>query len=344
MHTQLFGKDFITTGDWSNAELEAALSLGDDLKRRFAMGELHDHILRAKTLYMLFFEESTRTRNSFETGMTHLGGHGENAKDTGMVLGSYGHGISVRDCRTDIGQKYQYELAKHANVPIFSMQDDVDHPCQAMADLMTIRENYGTNLRGRKFIISWTYAPKYVRPLSVPQSLIMLMTRWGMDVTLAHPKGFELMPHTLDAARKHAADQGTKFEVVDDMDAAFEDADVCYAKSWGPIMVTEEPAAVQAMCDEHKGWICDERRGMHLRDLVRLVPAGRLMIETDGPYLLPRDLSPKPASRRNEPAYLPHVAQAVAAARGESLAAMADHTSSTAARLFGFRETNLKPE
>ncbi len=273
MHTQLFGKDFITTEDWSNAELEAALSLGDDLKRRFAMGELHDHILRAKTLYMLFFEESTRTRNSFETGMTQLGGHGiyltpsatqighgENAKDTGMVLGSYGHGISVRDCRTDIGQKYQYELAKHANVPIFSMQDDVDHPCQAMADLMTIRENYGTNLRGRKFIISWTYAPKYVRPLSVPQSLIMLMTRWGMDVTLAHPKGFELMPHTLDAARKHAADQGTKFEVVDDMDAAFEDADVCYAKSWGPIMVTEEPAAVQAMCDEHKGWICDERR------------------------------------------------------------------------------------
>ena len=273
MHTQLFGKDFITTEDWSNAELEAALSLGDDLKRRFAMGELHDHILRAKTLYMLFFEESTRTRNSFETGMTQLGGHGiyltpsatqighgENAKDTGMVLGSYGHGISVRDCRTNIGQKYQYELAKHANVPIFSMQDDVDHPCQAMADLMTIRENYGTNLRGRKFIISWTYAPKYVRPLSVPQSLIMLMTRWGMDVTLAHPKGFELMPHTLDAARKHAADQGTKFEVVDDMDAAFEDADVCYAKSWGPIMVTEEPAAVQAMCDEHKGWICDERR------------------------------------------------------------------------------------
>ncbi|MBL8093641.1 MAG: ornithine carbamoyltransferase, partial [Anaerolineales bacterium] len=264
MHTQLFGKDFITTEDWSNAELEAALSLGDELKRRFAMGELHDHILRAKTLYMLFFEESTRTRNSFETGMTQLGGHGiyltpsatqighgENAKDTGMVLGSYGHGISVRDCRTDIGQKYQYELARHANVPIFSMQDDVDHPCQAMADLMTIRENYGTNLRGRKFIISWTYAPKYVRPLSVPQSLIMLMTRWGMDVTLAHPKGFELMPHTLEAARKHAADQGTKFEVVDDMDAAFEGADVCYAKSWGPIMVTEEPAAVQAMCDEH---------------------------------------------------------------------------------------------
>jgi N-acetylornithine carbamoyltransferase len=273
MITQLFGKDFITTEDWTRDELESALEVADNLKRRFAIGELHDHILRAKTLYMLFFEESTRTRNSFETGMTQLGGHaiwltpaatqighGENAKDTGMVLGSYGHGIAVRDCRTGMGQKYQYDIARHANVPIFSMQDDVDHPCQAMADLMTIRERFGKDLRGRKFIIAWTYAPKYVRPLSVPQSLVMLMTRFGMDVTLAHPKGFELMPHTLDAARQHAAENGTKFEIVDDMDAAFEDADICYAKSWGPIMVTEEPVAVQKMVDEHKDWICDERR------------------------------------------------------------------------------------
>ncbi len=273
MQTQLYGKDFISTEDWSHDELDSALELASDLKRRFAAGELHDHLLRAKTLYMLFFEESTRTRNSFETGMTQLGGHavfltpsmtqighGENAKDTGMVLSSYGHGIAVRDCRTNIGQKYQYDIARYANVPIFSMQDDVDHPCQAMADLLTIREKFGRELRGRKFVISWTYAPKYVRPLSVPQSLIMLMTRFGMDVTLAHPKGFELMPPTLAAAQKHAAENGTKFEVVDDMDAAFEDADICYAKSWGPIMVTEEPGPVQQMCDQHKDWICDERR------------------------------------------------------------------------------------
>ncbi len=273
MQTQLYGKDFITTEDWSHDELDSALELAADLKRRFGAGELHDHLLRAKTLYMLFFEESTRTRNSFETGMTQLGGHaifltpaatqighGENAKDTGMVLGSYGHGIAVRDCRTGIGQKYQYDIARYANVPVFSMQDDVDHPCQAMADLLTIREKFGHDLRGRKFVISWTYAPKYVRPLSVPQSLIMLMPRFGMDVTLAHPKGFELMPSTLEAAQKHAAEAGTKFEVVDDMDAAFEGADICYAKSWGPIMVTEDPKPVQEMCDQHKDWICDERR------------------------------------------------------------------------------------
>ncbi len=273
MKSTLFGKSFITTEDWSVDEIESLLDMGAELKRRFSMGEVHDHILRSKTLFMLFFEESTRTRNSFEAGMTQLGGHaiyltpsatqvghGENEKDTGTVLGRYGHGIALRDCRTNIGQAYQYELAKHAGIPVISMQDDVDHPCQAMADLMTIREKFGNDLRGRKFVISWTYAPKYVRPLSVPQSLIMLMTRFGMDVTLAHPKGFEQMPKCLEAAQKHAAENGTKFEVIDDMDAAFENADVCYAKSWGPIMVTEEPKAVQSMCDEHKDWICDERR------------------------------------------------------------------------------------
>lgn len=273
MQTKLFGKDFISTEDWSVDELVAMMDAAGELKRRFAFGEPHDHVLRAKTLFMLFFEESTRTRTSFETGMTQLGGHaifltpsatqvghGENAQDTGGVLERYGHGISVRDCRTDIGQAYQYELASHIDIPVISMQDDVDHPCQAMADLMTIREKFGNDLRGRKFVISWTYAPKYVRPLSVPQSLVMLMTRFGMDVTLAHPKGFELMPKCLDSARQHASENGTKFEIVDDMDAAIEDGDIIYAKSWGPIMQTEEPAAVQAMCDQYQDWIYNERR------------------------------------------------------------------------------------
>jgi ornithine carbamoyltransferase len=273
MLSTLFGKSFITTEDWSNDEIESLLELSADIKRRFSIGEPHDHILRSKTLFMLFFEESTRTRNSFESGITQLGGHaiyltpsatqvghGENAKDTGTVLGRYGHAIAVRDCRTDIGQAYQYELAKHAGIPVISMQDDVDHPCQAMADLLTIREKFGNDLSGRKFVISWTYAPKYVRPLSVPQSLIMLMTRFGMDVTLAHPKGFEMMPKCLESAQKHAAENGTKFEIVNNMDIAIKDADIVYAKSWGPITVTEEPKAVQAMCDKYKTWICNEER------------------------------------------------------------------------------------
>lgn len=267
MKTQLFKKDFITTQDWSVDELQTMIDTALQLKSDFAMGSPHDHILRAKTLYMLFFEESTRTRNSFETGMTQLGGHaiyltpkatqvghGESPKDTGMVLGSYGNAIAVRDCRTGIGQPYLYEMAKYAPVPIYSMQDDVDHPCQAMADLMTLQELFGRNLRGRKFVVSWTYAPKYVRPLSVPQSLVMLMPRFGMDVTLAYPEGYHLMPEIMDIARKNAEEAGVKLEETHDMDAAFEDADFLYPKSWGPIMVTEDEAEVEAMAAQYEDW------------------------------------------------------------------------------------------
>jgi ornithine carbamoyltransferase len=267
MNTKLFQKDFITTPDWSVEDLNTMLDVAFRLKGEFAMGVPHDHILRAKTLYMLFFEESTRTRNSFETGMTQLGGHaiyltpkatqidhGENARDTGIVLSSYGHGIAIRDCRTGIGNKYLYQMANHADAPIFNMQDDVDHPCQAMADLMTLMELFGRDLRGRKFVISWAYGPKYVRPLSVPQSLVWLMPRFGMDVTLAYPEGYHLMPAVMEKARQNAEEAGVTLTETHDMGAAFEDADFLYPKSWGPIMVTEEEAEVEAMAARNKDW------------------------------------------------------------------------------------------
>ncbi len=273
MNTQLFQKDFISTQDWSVDDLNTMLDVALRLKGEFAAGIPHDQILRAKTLYLLFFEESTRTRNSFETGITQLGGHGiyltpkatqighgENAKDTGMVLSSYGNAIAVRDCRTDIGQKYLYEMASYAQVPIYSMQDDVDHPCQAMADLMTLVELFGRDLRRRKFVISWTYAPKYVRPLSVPQSLVMLMPRFGMDVTLAYPEGYHLMPGIMDIARQNAEIAGVKLEETHDMDAAFEGADFLYPKSWGPIMVTEDEPTVEAMAAKNTGWRVTQER------------------------------------------------------------------------------------
>ncbi|MDH3753191.1 MAG: ornithine carbamoyltransferase [Acidimicrobiia bacterium] len=267
MSEHLIQKDFISTQDWSVDDLRTAIDLATRLKAERRAGQVHDHILRAKTLYMLFFEESTRTRNSFETGMTQLGGHavyltpaatqighGENAQDTGRVLSSYGEGIAVRDCRTGIGQQYLYGMAGHADVPIFSMQDDVDHPCQAMADLMALVERFGSDLRGRKFVISWTHAPKYVRPLSVPQSLVMLMPRFGMDVTLAYPEGYHLAPHVMDTARANAAEAGVELTETDDMDEAFAGADFLYPKSWGPIMVTEDESEVEAMAAQHTDW------------------------------------------------------------------------------------------
>jgi N-acetylornithine carbamoyltransferase len=267
VNTSLFQKDFISTQDWAVDDLGAVLDLGLRLKQERADGVAQDHILRAKTLYMLFFEESTRTRNSFETGMTQLGGHaihltpkdtqidhGENAQDTGRVLSSYGDGIAVRNSTIGVGQKYLYEMARHADAPIISMQDDVDHPCQAMADLMTLQELFGRTLAGRKFVVSWTYAPKYVRPLSVPQSLVMLMPRFGMDVTLAYPEGYHLMPDVMDTARANAEDAGVKFAEVHDMDEAFTGADFVYPKSWGPIMVTEDQAEVEAMAAANEHW------------------------------------------------------------------------------------------
>jgi N-acetylornithine carbamoyltransferase len=267
LNTKLFQKDFICSPDWSVEDLTTVLDLALRLKQDFATGVPHDHILRAKTLYMLFFEESTRTRNSFETGMTQLGGHavylepkatqighGENARDTGIVLSSYGNGIAIRDCRTGIGNKYLYEMASHADAPVINMQDDVDHPCQAMADLMTLIELFGRNLRGRKFVISWTYAPKYVRPMSVPQSLVWLMPRFEMDVTLAYPEGYHLMPGVLEKARALASEAGVQITETHDMGAAFEGADFLYPKSWGPIMVTENETEVEAMAAGNAGW------------------------------------------------------------------------------------------
>ena len=273
MNTKLFQKDFITTPDWSVEDLNTMLDLAFRLKGDFAMGVPHDHILRAKTLYMLFFEESTRTRNSFETGMTQLGGHaiyltpkatqidhGENTKDTGIVLSSYGHGIAIRNSTTNVGNKYLYNMAKWADAPILNMQDDVDHPCQAMADLMTMMELFGRNLRGKKFVVSWTYAPKYVRPLSVPQSLLWLMPRFGMDVTLTYPEGYHLMPEVMEKAQQFAADAGVSLTETNDMDAAFENADFVYPKSWGPIMVTEDQAEVEAMAAKHQNWRATQNR------------------------------------------------------------------------------------
>ena len=166
----------------------------------------------------MFFDKSTRTRNSFEAGITQLGGHahfltadvmqvshGESPKDTGIILSSYGHAIAIRhDLVPGEGNAYMREVAKWADAPVINMQCDVDHPCQTLADLMTIRELRGRNLRGLKIAVSWAYAPSYAKPLSVPQGLIMLMPRFGMDVVLAHPPEYRLMPETMQAACDNA--------------------------------------------------------------------------------------------------------------------------------------------
>jgi N-acetylornithine carbamoyltransferase len=125
---------------------------------------------------------------------------------------------------------------------------------------MTIMEHKGRDLRGKRIVVSWAYAASYLKPISVPQSLILQMPRFGMDVTLAYPEGFELMPDIVDEARSQAKKHKTSFEVVNDMEAAFKDGDVIYAKSWGPLLTTTDPDVGKEMQDRHKDWITDEKK------------------------------------------------------------------------------------
>ncbi len=265
------GKDWITTEEWSEAEIGTLLDVAGDLKHRFKSGRPHRY-LPDKTIFLLFFDKSTRTRNSFEAGVTQLGGHahfltadvmqishGESPKDTGIILSRYGHAIAIRhDLIPGEGNSYMREVARWADKPVINMQCDVDHPCQTLADLMTIREHLGKDLRGLKIGVSWAYAPSYAKPLSVPQGLIMLMPRFGLNVTLAHPPEYSLMPETLAAARKNAQKAGVHFEVSHRMEDAFEDADIVIPKSWGCLdTMGTKPQESLELAKKYKSWICD---------------------------------------------------------------------------------------
>ena len=267
------GRDYITTQEWTDAEIEVLLDVSADLKRKFR-GRIPHRYLADQTMFLMFFDKSTRTRNSFEAGMTQLGGHahfltadvmqvshGESPKDTGIILSSYGHGIAIRhDLIPGEGNSYMREVAKWATVPVINMQCDVDHPCQTLADLMTVREKLGRDLRGKKIAVTWAYAPSYAKPLSVPQGLIMLMPRFGLDVTLAHPREYFLMPETMQAARENATRAGVKFEVVDNLEDAFRDADIVIPKSWGCLdTMGQNPQESLRIATQYKHWICDEK-------------------------------------------------------------------------------------
>ena len=244
MQTHLRGRDMITTQEWTKDEIDTVMDVALDLKRKRALGVPHAS-LRDKVLSMLFFFTSTRTRNSFEAGMAQLGGHaqfvdstttqishGDTAKEIGEILGRYNDGIAIRQCDWDFGNQYIREVAAASRVPVLNMQCDVYHPFQILADLLTIMEKKG-DPRGQTINVSYAYASSYQKPISVPQSLILLMTRYGMNVRLTHPPEFKLMPDIVQQAKDNARQSRGSFEMLDDFDAGFQDADVIYAKSWG---------------------------------------------------------------------------------------------------------------
>jgi N-acetylornithine carbamoyltransferase len=299
MKTEGFrGRDYLTLLDYTREEVDTILDVAFDLKRRFAMGEPHDHLLRSKTLFMIFYNQSLRTRNSFEAGMTQLGGHAhyldpsriytpalpgrevaystERVSDVARTLARMGDAIAIRCYGDPVDWEYggAHEMIRNfaywAGIPVINMECDKYHPCQAMADIMTVKEKFGT-FKGVKFTMSWAYSPSVHKPRAVPQSAIIAATKVGMDVTLAHPQGMELDPEVLAACEKEAAATGGSFRVSNDFEEAITGAHVVYPKAWcatpifQPPVGQNDPKKTQEIFDANKSWICD-REHMELAD------------------------------------------------------------------------------
>lgn len=261
----------ITTQEWTKGEIDSVIEVALDLKRRRALGQPHA-LLDDKVLAMLFFFSSTRTRASFEAGMAQLGGHaqfiestttqiahGDTAKEIGEILGRYNDGLAIRHCDWGVGNRYIREVAEASRVPVLNMQCDLFHPFQALADLLTIIEEKG-DPRGLTIDVSWAYASSYQKPMSVPISLMLLLTRFGANVRLTRPPEFRLIPEFVEQATANAASAGGSLEILEDFDAGFAGADVVYPKSWGCMLETEDNAASAEIGKKYSDWIADERR------------------------------------------------------------------------------------
>jgi ornithine carbamoyltransferase len=289
----LKGRDYIAEMEYTRHEMETILDLAFDLKRKYAEGIPHE-TLKGKTFFMLFYNKSLRTRNSFEAGMFQLGGNGhyltpeavympareedevafttERISDVARVLSRMGSGIGIRIYGDLVGwvygrgNEYIREFAKWAEVPVINMEDDLFHPCQEIADLMTMKEFLGPDLSGKKLVMSWAYSPSVKKPMAVAHSNVIGGTMFGMNVVVAHPKGFELDPLVVTKAKEYSKLYGGTLEFTNNMEEAFEGADVVYPKSW-PCIENLPPAAktpmhdkTKKLADENKNWICDAKK------------------------------------------------------------------------------------
>ena len=289
----LKGRDYIAEMEYTRHEMETILDLAFDLKKQYASGTPHE-ILKGKTFFMLFYNKSLRTRNSFEAGMYQLGGNAhyltpeavympakegdevafitERISDVARVLSRMGHGIGIRIYGDLVGWVYpkgnQYirEFAKWAEIPVINMECDLFHPCQELADLMTMKEFLGPDLKGKKLVMSWAYSPSVKKPMAVPHSNAIGGTMFGMNVVVAHPKGFELDPMVVEKAKEYSKLYGGSLEFTNNMEEAFEGADVVYPKAWPsienlpPNVSTPQHDKTKKLADENKHWICDAKK------------------------------------------------------------------------------------
>ena len=272
----LYGKDLITMCDWKRDELDKVLNLAREVKKdRFSTK--FTNLLKDKTFLMVFYNPSLRTRISFEAAMTELGGHsqflepskmrvklleveGETVKDSASVMTRYAHGIGIRILE-DAVEKYGdgdillREYAKYCNVPIINMADDIYHPCQALSDIMGVTEHLG-DVKGKKLLMMWGYSPKMRSWCSI-QSNLLISSRFGMNVTLAHPEGFGLDPNIIQTCKDYASESGGSFEITHDLKEAFEGADVVYSRNWMSSKRYEiGDEAEKASYEKHRDWRC----------------------------------------------------------------------------------------
>jgi knotted carbamoyltransferase YgeW len=263
--TDLYGNDFLLTWEKTLDELRATGLVAEILKEMHRSG----HSLKmfeSGLAISIFRDNSTRTRFSFASAANLLGlgladldeeksqiSHGETVRETANMISFLTEVIGIRDdMYLGEGNRYMREVAAavaeghaegvlHQRPTLVNLQCDIDHPTQAMADLLHLKDVFGgfEALRGKKIAMTWAYSPSYGKPLSVPQGIIGLMTRFGMDVTLAHPEGYGLLPEVVELAGKQSQESGGAFRVAGSMEEAFEGADIVYPKSWAPFHVMQ---------------------------------------------------------------------------------------------------------
>lgn len=302
LNASLYGKDFLLTWDKTLPELKLILQTAELLKLLYE-NNVSLRVFDSGLAVSNFRDNSTRTRFSFASASNLLGlavqdldegksqiAHGETVRETANMISFLTEVIGIRDdMYIGKGHTYMREVGDAlddgfqqgvlAQRPgIVNLQCDIDHPTQSMADLAWLKEHFGSleALRGKKLAMTWAYSPSYGKPLSVPQGILGLMTRFGMDVTLAHPKGYELMPEIIALAGKQAKESGGSFKQVDSMEKAFVDADIVYPKSWASYDVMKKRTDLYADGDHagiakleksclkenasHKDWECDEAK------------------------------------------------------------------------------------
>ena len=263
---EMYLNDFFLTWDKSDDEIQATFKVAEIL-RALRQNNISTNVFDSGLAISLFRDNSTRTRFSYASAANMLGleiqdldegksqiAHGETVRETANMISFMADVIGIRDdMYIGKGHTYMQEVSEavyqgyldgvlEQRPTLVNLQCDIDHPTQSMADLAHVINHFGgvENLKGKKVAMTWAYSPSYGKPLSVPQGIVGLFSRFGMDVTLAHPEGYNIMPEVEDVAQKNSEHTGGSFKRVNSMDEAFQDADIVYPKSWAPFSVMEE--------------------------------------------------------------------------------------------------------